>query len=82
MATLVIATEGALLIARSVTKRSVEEHLKDKSSECLAVDPHHPARVYYGTWGNGLWRSDDAGRSWEPVGAGISHPEITAVLRD
>jgi photosystem II stability/assembly factor-like uncharacterized protein len=57
----------------------VEEHLKGKSPESLAVDPENPARVYSGTWGNGLWRSDDAGRTWNPVGAGIAHAEITAV---
>jgi hypothetical protein len=79
MSTLVIATEPALLIARHASKWSVEEHLKGKSPESLAVDPQNPTRVYAGTWGNGLWRSDDAGKSWNLVGVGISHDEITAV---
>lgn len=79
MTTLAIATQPALLIARQGTRWTVEEHLQDRSPECLAVDPHHPDRVYCGTWGNGVWRSDDAGRTWEPVGAGIHHAEITAV---
>jgi hypothetical protein len=79
MSTLVIATELALLIARHSSKWLVEEHLKGESPESLAVDPENPARVYCGTWGNGLWRSDDAGRTWDPVGAGIAHAEITAV---
>jgi len=79
MSTLVIATEPALLIARHASKWSAEEHLKGKSPESLAVDPQNPTRVYAGTWGNGLWRSDDAGKSWDLVGAGISHDEITAV---
>ncbi len=79
MITVLLATERALLIARHASQWTVEEHLRDKSPECLAVDPHHPGRVYCGTWGKGLWRSDDAGRTWNPVGAGISHAEITAV---
>lgn len=79
MVTLIIATEHALLIARHISKWVVEEHLKGKSPESLAVDPQHPTRVYCGTWGNGLWRSDDAGRTWDRVGAGIAHAEITAV---
>ena len=79
MSTLVIATEPALLIARQSSKWLVEEHLKGESPESLAVDPENPARIYCGTWGNGLWRSDDAGRTWDPVGAGIAHAEITAV---
>jgi photosystem II stability/assembly factor-like uncharacterized protein len=57
----------------------VEEHLQGKSPESLAVDPRNPIRVYCGTWGNGLWRSEDAGQSWNPVGPGIVHAEITAV---
>lgn len=79
MVTLAVATEASLLIARRVSTWSVEEHLKGKSPESLAVDPQNPTRMYCGTWGNGLWRSDDAGRTWDPVGAGISHAEITAV---
>lgn len=79
MSALLIATEPALLIARHSSKWSVEEHLKEKSPESLAVDPQNTSRAYVGTWGNGLWRSDDAGESWDPVGTGISHDEITAV---
>jgi photosystem II stability/assembly factor-like uncharacterized protein len=79
MSTLVIATGPVLLIARHRSAWFVEEHLKDKSPESLAADPENPARVYCGTWGHGLWRSDDAGRTWDPVGAGIAHAEITAV---
>ncbi|GIK40473.1 MAG: glycosyl hydrolase [Chloroflexota bacterium] len=79
MVTLVVATEPALLIARPTSKWVVEEHLTGKSPESLAVDPQNPTRVYCGTWGNGLWRSDDAGTSWNPVGSGIVHAEITAV---
>jgi photosystem II stability/assembly factor-like uncharacterized protein len=77
--TFFLATERALLIARHASQWTVEEQLRGKSPECLAVDPGKSGRVYCGTWGNGLWRSDDAGRTWNPVGAGISHPEITAV---
>jgi len=76
---LVIVTEPALLIARHASKWSVEEHLEEKSPESLAIDPGNPARIYSGTWGHGLWRSNDAGLSWDPVGAGIAHEEITAV---
>jgi hypothetical protein len=77
--TLIVATERALLIARHASGWSVERHLQDRSPECVAVDPHQPSRVYCGTSGDGLWRSDDAGRTWEPVGLGVSHPDITAV---
>jgi len=79
VSTFMIATEESLLIARQSAQWSVEEHLKGKSPESLAVDPGHPARVYAGTWGHGLWRSDDAGQTWDTVGAGIPYAVITAV---
>jgi photosystem II stability/assembly factor-like uncharacterized protein len=82
MTTLVTATDRALLVARHAAHWSVEEHLQGKSPECVAVDPRDPARVYCGTSGSGLWRSHDAGRTWAPAGAGITHAVITAVAVD
>jgi photosystem II stability/assembly factor-like uncharacterized protein len=76
---LVIPTEQALLIARRASRWVVEAYLRGTSPECAAADPLHPARVYCGTRGAGVWRSDDAGRTWAPVGPGIAHREITAV---
>ncbi len=32
--------------------------------ERLAVDPHHPSRLFFGSRHDGLWRSDDAGAHW------------------
>lgn len=37
----------------------------------VAVDPLRPDRVYAVTLGRGLWRSEDAGATWEQAGAGI-----------
>ena len=34
----------------------------------LAVDPADPARVYCATYNRGVWRSEDAGGTWRPVG--------------
>lgn len=77
--TFLVATEQALLIARHAARWSVDERLQGHSPQCLAVDPSSPSRVYCGTWGSGMWRSDDAGGNWEPAGPGIAHSEITAV---
>lgn len=78
MVSLVVATRRALLIARRGSSWTVEDHLRRQSPECVAVDPHNPARLYCGTR-TGLWRSADAGRTWEPAGPGIDHPRITAI---
>jgi photosystem II stability/assembly factor-like uncharacterized protein len=79
MVALAVVTDHALLIARPLTSWTVEQHLSGKSPECIAVDPVDSARLYCGTWGEGLWRSEDSGRTWQPVGPGIAHREITAV---
>src|ERR1700728_623383 len=34
----------------------------------FAADPSEPARVYCATYNRGLWRSEDAGETWRPVG--------------
>lgn len=47
--------------------------------QCLAVDPRRPERMYCGTFGGGLYRSDDAGETWKPVGAGITQDKVMAV---
>jgi len=39
MTSLVLITEQALLIARPSTRWAVEQHMKRKSPDCVAVDP-------------------------------------------
>jgi hypothetical protein len=34
----------------------------------FALDPSEPARAYCATYNRGLWRSEDAGETWLPVG--------------
>jgi photosystem II stability/assembly factor-like uncharacterized protein len=79
MTNLAIVTAEALLIVRQGPAWTVEQHLKGMRSESIAVDPGDPNRLYVGTSGNGLYRSVDGGRSWEPAGAGIPHSTVTAV---
>lgn len=78
MLTLYVATEQGLLIARHALDWTVESPLQG-SVECVAIDPLVPSRVYCGTLGDGVWRSDDGGRTWKPAGRGISHPAIMSV---
>lgn len=76
---LAITTREALLIVRPGANWSIEQHLEGKEPESIAVDPGVPSRIYAGTWGQGLWRSADAGRTWTPAGEGIPHGKIAAV---
>lgn len=74
-----IATREALLLVRPGSTWTVDRHLEDQQPESIGTAPDDPTRLYVGTWGNGLWRSEDSGRSWHPSGVGIPHSEITAV---
>lgn len=47
---------------------SVEFLLKGAAVRCLAADPHHPNVVFAGTNGNGVLRSEDRGKTWQPSG--------------
>lgn len=40
----------------------------DLEAQCLASDVHHPQAVYAGTRGQGVWRSQDQGATWHPMG--------------
>src|SRR5690606_42039398 len=46
----------------------VEHLLPGEDVRCLTVDPHNPDRLFAGTQGAGVLRSDDAGRTWQRVG--------------
>ncbi|MGQ9554336.1 MAG: hypothetical protein ACUVWR_09510 [Anaerolineae bacterium] len=37
----------------------------------LALDPHHPERLYAGCWGNNVLFSADGGMSWAPLHNGL-----------
>lgn len=36
--------------------------------KALAIDPANSARIYCATYNRGLWRSEDAGETWLPIG--------------
>jgi hypothetical protein len=75
-----LATGNALAVAEAQTGvGKVELQLKGLPTQCVAVDPETPERIYCGTFGRGLWRSADAGRSWEAASSGIPHAEIMSV---
>lgn len=57
---------------------STEAALTGMTPQCLALDPLHPERAYCGTHG-GLWRSEDAGASWQPAGEPVARADVTAV---
>ena len=80
MKTLYVAMEDALLIVRDgAGKWTVDQYLEGMALQCVAVDPHHSARIYVGTDDQGVWRSQDGGRTWGPAGSGIAWTDVTAI---
>jgi hypothetical protein len=52
----------------ATTEWSVEFLLLDQDVRCLVADPVNPDVVYAGTQGNGVLRSLDRGKTWQPCG--------------
>src|SRR5215468_5978234 len=80
MTKLYIALEQALaVVSQHGQGWKGENHLAGNNTQCVAVDPLRPEHIYCGTFGQGLWRSRDAGASWEEVGPGIATRDVMAV---
>ena len=66
---LMIAMQDSLLLFESSkTGWKTRESLKGTSPQCVAFDPSNPNRAYCGTFGNGLWKTDDGGETWKRIG--------------
>jgi photosystem II stability/assembly factor-like uncharacterized protein len=68
-----------LVIGRSNGHWHAERRLEGASTQCVAIDPLRPERVYCGTFDRGLWRSLDAGASWEHLGEGVVRKAVMSV---
>src|SRR5437762_8107792 len=80
MTKLYFATENALaVLALEADRCRCDWHLNDCSVQCVSVDPLAPQFIYCGTFGSGLWRSDNGGQHWRPAGAGIPHSKVLSV---
>jgi hypothetical protein len=73
------AGKGLGIVRRRDGAWEADVQLAGKEAYCLAADPLQPNRVYCGTFGDGLWRSSDAGNNWAPVGEGINSDKVMAV---
>jgi hypothetical protein len=80
MTSLFVAMADTLAVVRRRNGHwQADLQLTEMPVQCVAADPLRPERLYCGTFGKGLWRSDDAGASWQPVGEGIPYAQIMAV---
>lgn len=76
---MLIALRKELVVARRDSGGwTAHEHLHGKRPLCVAVDSFVRGRFYCGTGNDGLWLSDDAGRSWRKAES-VRDSHITAV---
>ena len=81
MTTLMIGMEHLVLILESTNKGwNGHESLKGTNPQSVAFDPLNRDRAYCGTFGNGLWKTDDGGQTWSNIGKDvITSPNIMSV---
>ena len=75
---LFIAGEALFHVSKQNGEWSLKERKAPYSFYCIAADPIK-GRIYGGTFDNGLYISDDSGKSWFPAGAGITNDRVLSV---
>lgn len=80
MPQLILAMDGQLLTLDQTDGRwTASAGLPNSQPQCLAADTLAPGRFYCGTFGQGLWVTDDSGKTWRPTGAETIGPQVTSV---
>ncbi len=81
MTTRIYITTGKELAVLTERSDGWEAELKlvGRPTQCVAVDPLNPLRIYCGTFGDGLWQSADGGGTWSAAGEGIANREVMSV---
>jgi hypothetical protein len=80
MTRIYLAFDGAVATLRWQKDQWIPQlALKGKDCQCLAADLHSAQRVYCGTFEEGLWHSEDAGTTWQPVAEALPHASVMSV---
>jgi photosystem II stability/assembly factor-like uncharacterized protein len=80
---LMIAMPNSLLTFESSKegwKKKTHQFSEGTHPQCIAFDAGNSNRAYCGTFGDGLWKTDDGEQSWNSVGkTGISSKDVMSV---
>ena len=80
MTTIIIGMQDSLLVLESSNRYKIHEYLKGTRPQSIAFDPGNPNRAYCATFGDGLWKTDDGGQTWNNIGKDIiSSPYMMSV---
>jgi hypothetical protein len=80
---LMIAMPNSLLTFESSKegwKKKTHQFSEGTHPQCIAFDAGNSNCAYCGMFGNGLWKTDDGGQSWNSIGeTGISSKDVMSV---
>ena len=81
MTTLIAGMQNSVLVLESSkTGWKTLENLRGSHPQGIAFDSKDPNRAYCGTFGDGLWKTDDSGKTWNSIGKDeISSSNIMSV---
>ena len=81
MTSVMVGMQDSLLVLESTNKgNKIHECLKGTNPQKIAFDPRNPDRAYCATFGDGLWKTDDGGQTWNNIGKDIiSSPYVMSV---
>lgn len=72
-----IGIQNSILVLDSSNGFKIHESLKGTNPQSITFDPLNPDRAYCGTFGNGLWKTNDSGQTWNNIGKDvISSPYV------
>jgi photosystem II stability/assembly factor-like uncharacterized protein len=81
MTTILAGMQNSLLVLRSTKAGwNIHQSLVGTHPQSVAFDPVNSDRSYCGTFGGGLWKTDDGGQNWNQIGKdSIASQNVTAV---
>jgi photosystem II stability/assembly factor-like uncharacterized protein len=68
MTIIMVGIQNSILVLDSSNSYKIHESLKGTNPQSIAFDPLNPDHAYCGTFGNGLWSTNDGGQSWNNIG--------------
>lgn len=71
MTIIMVGIQNSILVLDSSNSYKIHESLKGTNPQSIAFDPLNPDRAYCGTFGNGLWSTNDGGQTWNNIGKDI-----------
>ncbi|MFZ0697235.1 MAG: hypothetical protein WAM88_08875 [Nitrososphaeraceae archaeon] len=63
-----VGIQNSILVLGSSNGFKIHESLKGTSPQKIAIDSRNPDRAYCATFGDGLWKTDDGGQTWNNIG--------------